>query len=688
MTIADIEGLTTTSSVTVIVNQTVTTLGIAPPQISLHLNAQSQFSATGEDQFGNPMATMPALNWSVASGGGSINSAGLYTAPSSPGIATISVSGGSASQVADVTIFNAPPSVAVAAAASPTMVDGTTTNLSVLGADDGGQANLTYTWTTEGNPPAPVLFSRNSTNAAQSVMATFSAPGTYQFLVTIVDAEGASTISSVTVQVIPTYSGIDVSPSGSALQHTQSEQFSAVAVNQFGNPMATQPIFTWSTLANVGTISAAGLYTAPNAGAGNATIIATAGNISGSASASLLDDLAVSVPPSQSTAPTLPLVFSTADPIFVTDTDAATQSVPLTLTLSGTGGVISLSELNGLSLSAGTGTNDITVSVTGTLAAINASLQGLKFTPDPGFAGDATLAVTINEISVSASSPMRSVNIYVQEAATTSTSTTSSIFSPGASSDSENSILTGILDGPLTTTGDSTPTTSQTTSTDSTSVISQDAITASDTIFPDPTPSPDAPSPEAVAPPAAPAESAAKPAPTVAAVASVVTAPKPSAPANSASANPFATASSIPDEQVRTVPDQVFTFLDPQSPMLKNLDEMKTDMASEKALKVTAGSASVVSFSASAAYLIWMLRGGSLLSSLLSVFPAWKSMDPIPVLDSFENHAKSANPRPATMIPSNPSSRILTRPLKTLALSNTPTPMTWNQRHEPNTCTH
>jgi hypothetical protein len=59
-------------------------------------------------------------------------------------------------------------------------------------------------------------------------------------------------------------------------------------------------------------------------------------------------------------------------------------------------------------------------------------------------------------------------------------------------------------------------------------------------------------------------------------------------------------------------------------------------MASEKTLKVTAGSATVVSFSASAVYLVWMLRGGSLLSSLLSVFPAWKSMDPIPVLESFE----------------------------------------------------
>ena len=42
------------------------------------------------------------------------------------------------------------PTVATAAAASPSTVTGTTTALSVLGADDGGEANLKYTWTVMG----------------------------------------------------------------------------------------------------------------------------------------------------------------------------------------------------------------------------------------------------------------------------------------------------------------------------------------------------------------------------------------------------------------------------------------------------------------------------------------------------------------------------------------------------------
>src|SRR5262249_40577248 len=41
---------------------------------------------------------------------------------------------------------NQPPTVAQAASASPSPVSGTTTSLSALGADDGGEASLTYTW--------------------------------------------------------------------------------------------------------------------------------------------------------------------------------------------------------------------------------------------------------------------------------------------------------------------------------------------------------------------------------------------------------------------------------------------------------------------------------------------------------------------------------------------------------------
>ena len=69
--------------------------------------------------------------------------------------------------------------MAVAATATPNPVTGTTCNLSVLGADDAGEANLTYTWAATGTPPAAVNFSANGSNAAKNTTAIFSKAGNY-----------------------------------------------------------------------------------------------------------------------------------------------------------------------------------------------------------------------------------------------------------------------------------------------------------------------------------------------------------------------------------------------------------------------------------------------------------------------------------------------------------------------------
>ena len=105
---------------------------------------------------------------------------------------------------------NAPPTIATPATASPNPVTGTTTTLSVLGADDGGEGNLTYTWATTGTPPAPVTFSVNGTNAAKNTIATFSKAGTYNFQVTIIDSGGLNVISSVSVIVYSSIVGRNI----------------------------------------------------------------------------------------------------------------------------------------------------------------------------------------------------------------------------------------------------------------------------------------------------------------------------------------------------------------------------------------------------------------------------------------------------------------------------------------------
>src|SRR5262249_52383561 len=176
---------------------------------------------------------------------------------------------------------NQAPTVANAAAATPNPVTGTTTNLSVLGADDGGEANLRYTWTLSSGP-APVSFSVNDSNAAKNTTATFSKAGDYVFVVTITDAAGLSVTSTVRVTVQQTLTSITVTPATATVHVRQKQQFTAVALDQFGAALATQPTFTWS-LTGRGTLSSAGLYTAPRRPGGPYTITAAVGTVKGTA---------------------------------------------------------------------------------------------------------------------------------------------------------------------------------------------------------------------------------------------------------------------------------------------------------------------------------------------------------------------------------------------------------------------
>jgi autotransporter-associated beta strand protein len=95
------------------------------------------------------------------------------------------------------------PTVATPASANPNPLNGsTTTALSVLGADPSvGESGLTYTWATTSKPSgaADPTFSVNGTNGAKNTTATLSQTGTYIFTVTIADAGGLKTTSTVVV---------------------------------------------------------------------------------------------------------------------------------------------------------------------------------------------------------------------------------------------------------------------------------------------------------------------------------------------------------------------------------------------------------------------------------------------------------------------------------------------------------
>ena len=212
---------------------------------------------------------------------GTIDGTGLYVAPGTSGSDTVTATSGSFHGSATVNV-NTPPTIAIAASANPNPVTGVSTNLSVLGADDGGEANLTYTWAATGNPPDGVSFSINSANAAKNTVATFGAAGDYTLAVTITDSGGLTTTSSVNVIVNLTLTSIAVSPAAATVVDNHTQQFTATGLDQFGNPLATQPSFTWSLdSGSVGNIDSGSLYTAPSTGVGAATIRATSSAVSG-----------------------------------------------------------------------------------------------------------------------------------------------------------------------------------------------------------------------------------------------------------------------------------------------------------------------------------------------------------------------------------------------------------------------
>jgi subtilase family serine protease len=178
------------------------------------------------------------------------------------------------------------PWVVNAASATPSPVTGTTTSLSVLGDDSAGASSLTYTWSVLSAPTgvqAPT-FSVNASNAAQNTVATFYAAGTYTFEATITDTSGLSTTSDVTVTVNQTLTSVTVSPGSVTLSDGNTQQFSASGKDQFGHAMSTQPAFTWTITSGAGTLNNTGLYTTPTSGSGTATVQATAGGLSATAS--------------------------------------------------------------------------------------------------------------------------------------------------------------------------------------------------------------------------------------------------------------------------------------------------------------------------------------------------------------------------------------------------------------------
>ncbi len=99
------------------------------------------------------------------------------------------------------------------------------------------------------------------------------------------------------------------------------------------------------------------------------------------------------VPGAQATDDTTPLTFSGANGLSVSDDGNEAR-----VTLSVSDGALSLGTTDGLTFTDGDGTDDATMTFTGPVPAINAALDGLRYTPD-GYHGTATLTITTNDLA-------------------------------------------------------------------------------------------------------------------------------------------------------------------------------------------------------------------------------------------------------------------------------------------------
>ena len=187
-----------------------------------------------------------------------------------------------------ITPSTATPTIVTPAAASPATVTGTTTTLSVQASDPAADLKPVYTWAATAVPTgaAAPTFSVNGTNSANAPTVTFTRAGTYTLTCTITDPNSQlATTSSVTVTVVQTLSGVTVSPTTVTVPDAGTQQFAGTAIDQFGNALATQPAFTYAVAPGGagGTVTTAGLYTAPATGTGSDTVTATSGSQSASA---------------------------------------------------------------------------------------------------------------------------------------------------------------------------------------------------------------------------------------------------------------------------------------------------------------------------------------------------------------------------------------------------------------------
>jgi len=245
---------------------------ITPGSATLDQGGTLALSATVANSTNN------AVNWSVATGGGSISTDGHYTAPFAAGSYTITATSASdATRTASIIVLVRDVAITLSPSTVPVSIGATASFTATVT----GTVNKSVAWSVAGTPAGTIttagVYTAPGTAATNTVTATSVADNTKTASATVV-------VNAVAVSISPALITVD---------QGETTSFAATVNNGGGNTAVT-----WS-VSGGGTITPGGSFTAGST-AGSFTVVATSvadGSRSGSATV-VVRSVAISVSPS------------------------------------------------------------------------------------------------------------------------------------------------------------------------------------------------------------------------------------------------------------------------------------------------------------------------------------------------------------------------------------------------------
>ena len=282
VTVTDPSGNSVTSSASVTAVQVLSGVKVSGPSneladYNLAHGGSAIFQSQGVDQFGIVIPSTTGFQWSVdqapsqsnftltpnstgTQASGVMTTAGLYLIS-----ARLSTFSASWPLTVDGSASVQPPAISPPDA---WLENDHTLQLSTLGSDSAGEANLKYSWTVTGPNDLPLpagtpvpTFSDNGTNSAKTTRAVF--PGivplntTYKFTVTATNALGLSASDNIVVTAKQDLTSVEMTPALPTMPINGGVvHFASVARDAYGRPMPAGAPVTFNWTVDAGTANA------------------------------------------------------------------------------------------------------------------------------------------------------------------------------------------------------------------------------------------------------------------------------------------------------------------------------------------------------------------------------------------------------------------------------------------------